>query len=168
MVRALATIWFRLLVVYTVAAVLAIYAVFPENKPWERQGREILDDKPALCDVIEPADAAQQAAADRERLTALSGNDFEPAFTQEFLAKLVGLTEHSPSEIKERFTLPTCIEYRERLAEWYATAPRNVTTAEYWSTRSRRAALFLIPAWLLWGAVHWSIFAPLLRKTDSA
>lgn len=168
MVRALATIWFRLLVVYTVAAVLAIYAVFPENKPWDRQGREILDDKPVLCDEVEPADAAQQAAVDRERLTSLSGSAVEPAFTQEFLSQLVGLTEHSPAELKERFTLPTCIEYRERLAEWHATAPRNFAIAEYWSAPSRRAALFLIPAWLLWAAVHWSIFAPLLRKDDSA
>ena len=112
--RSLATIWFRLLVVYS-AAVLISLLLLPDRKPWERQDREILDEKPVLCDEVPPERAAAQLDADRDRLAALNGSELEPAFSREFLAKLAGLTENSPAELKDRFTLPTCIEYRTRL-----------------------------------------------------
>ena len=167
MVRALATIWFRVLALYSVFVLCAVFLVFPDEKPWHRHGREILDEKPVFCDEVEPAAAAGRVEQDKRRLAELGGGESEPALSQEFLSGLMGLTERTPAALKERLALPGCIEYRERLADWYATAERNWRSAEYWASPTRRAAIFVIPAWLIWAAVYWAIFAPLLRREDS-
>ena len=164
MVRVFATIWFRLLVIYSAATIALIVLVLPEDKPWTLQGRDILDDKPLLCAEIPPEAAADQVAADKQRLAELTGAETAPAFSQEFLTRLLESTDQASADLKERFMLPTCIEYRERLAAWHASARPNWKSRDYWNAPSRRALLFVIPAWLVWGAVYWAVFAPLLRK----
>ena len=138
MVRALATIWFRLLVLYTVFVLTAVFLVIPSDKPWHRSEREILDEKPLFCETVEPTAAAERVVQDKRRLVELDGGESEPALSQEFLSGLMGLTEKSPAALKERLALPACIAYRERLAEWYVTAERNGQRGEYWASPSRR------------------------------